>query len=661
VSVPTEGTGGSAPRPPRLKDLSEPGFAARYGTDRFTMSVLANRMRFVVEHMCGNLLNNAFSQILRDWYDFAATVSGPPEADYPMAAVSNSLAVFFGTMADGLRNAVEEFGAETLVPGDVLICNDPYRTGTHVNDVLLTRPVFHEGRLRAFVSLRAHQLDMGGPVPAGFSATKRNVYETGLVLSPQLLYQADRPVRSAFNLILDNARFGSLLLPDLRTIYQNLKLGERLLADTLERYGPEAFLAAMRYTCDVSADSMTAAVEALPDGLYHGETLIDADGVDDSLEFTVRVAVKKIGANIEVDLSGSSPQARTSINASVLDTKTAVGVGLKYLLDPDSPFTSGTYRPVDIVLPAGTIASAVPPDGPIFLYWEGANPVLAALLKALAGAVGPNAMGGDFGSTTIHSGNGVHPDGTPWVTAAQCGGEHGPWSATRHGDGDSYSVNYQGNNLDPATEALESDAPVVLLRKEYMTDSAGAGVNRGGAAVLKDSLWLTDAEHWSSPLQTKRPSGFGVYGGRDGKPGAVWLFENEGRPAGLLPVHDAVYEHSTPVAGVLDPVTKARDPEHGTYFYFASTPIWRTSPGAIFRYVTAGGGGWGEPLERDPERVRRDVRDGYVSIEGAERDYGVVVQGDPENDPEGLTVDFERTLSLRRERLAAAGHEGSQA
>jgi N-methylhydantoinase B len=632
----------------RLRDLGEAEFAARYGSDRFTMSVLANRMRFIVEHMCGNLLNNAFSQILRDWYDFAATISGAPDADYPMAAVSNSLAVFFGTMADGLRNAAEEYGPDQFQPGDVLICNDPYRTGTHVNDVLLTRPVFYQGELLAFVSLRAHQLDMGGPVPAGFSATKRNVYETGLVISPQLLYSQDRPVRAAFNLILDNARYGALLLPDLRTIYQNLRLGERLLTETLDRYGPAALRSAIRYSCDVSADSMTAAIGALPDGTYHGETLIDADGVDASREYTVQVTVRKAGPRVEVDLSGSSPQARTSINASVLDTKTAVGIGLKYLLDPDSPFTSGTYRPIDIVLPAGTIASATPPDGAVFLYWEGANPVLAALLKALAGAVGENAMGGDFGSTTIHSGNGVHPDGTPWVTAAQVGGEHGPWSATRHGDADSYAVNYQGNNLDPATEALESDTPVVLLRKEYVTDSAGAGYHRGGAAVLKDSLWLTEAEHWSSPLQTKRPPGFGVRGGGSGKPGAVWLFEDAGTDLGLLPVDDTVYARSMPVAGLLSPETKARD-EHGQYYYFASNPIWRTGPGAIFRYITAGGGGWGNPLEREPDRVREDVRDGYLSIAAAERDYGVVVTGDPDNDPEGLRIDEARTAALREQ------------
>jgi N-methylhydantoinase B len=116
------------------------------------------------------------------------------------------------------------------------------------------------------------------------------------------------------------------------------------------------------------------------------------------------------------------------------------------------------------------------------------------VFRALATALGERAVGGDCGSLSIHNANGVHPDGTPWVTTAQCGGEHGPWGATRHGDADSYSVFYLANNLDPATEAIETDVPVVVLRKEYVTDSAGAGTHRGGAAVLKDTLWLSDAD-----------------------------------------------------------------------------------------------------------------------------------------------------------------------
>ena len=238
-----------------LKELSDRQFHDRYNTDRFTASVLSSRMRYVVQHMCSGLLANAFSQILRDWYDFAATISGPPELNYPMNSVSNSLTLFLGTMDDGLRNTVEEYGPQNLRQGDVLICNDPYRAGNHVNDVLFIRPIFAEGRLVSFVTLRAHQLDMGGVVPAGFSGTKRNVYENGIVIGPMLLYRDDEPVESTFNLIFDNARFCELLLPDIKTIYQNLKLGESQLLGSIERYGVDAYLGATRYSCDVSAEA----------------------------------------------------------------------------------------------------------------------------------------------------------------------------------------------------------------------------------------------------------------------------------------------------------------------------------------------------------------------------------------------------------------------
>lgn len=635
-----------------LRDLDDAQFAERYGADRFTASVLASRMRYIVQHMCTGLLNNAFSLILRDWYDFAATISGPPEQNYPMSSVSNSLAMFLGTMSEAVRNTIEEYGPENLRPGDVVICNDPYRAGNHVNDICFIRPVFHGDRLISFVTLRAHQLDMGGVVPAGFSGTKRNVYENGLVLAPMLLYSNDKPIKAAFNLIFDNARFCALLLPDIKTIYQNLLLGEQLITESVQRYGVDAYLGAIRYSTDVSAEAMNTALRELPDGVYEAEEGIDCDGVDDSIEYRIHAKITKAGGKLEIDFSGTSPQARTSINAGILDTKTAVGVALKFLIDPATPFTSGAYRDVDIVLPAGTFISATPPDGAVFLYWESTGPVLLAVFRALEKALGRKAVGGDYGSLNIHNANGVLADGTPWVTTAQCGGEHGPWGATEAGDADSYSVVYQANNLDPATEAIESELPAVVLRKEYTPDSGGAGINRGGAGVLKDTLYLTAAEHWSSPLHTKAPSGVGVYGGSSGALGATWVFHsdylNVVQRKDLIGTDDEVYVGATPVAGMLDPETKTVDPD-GEYFYFASTPVWHTQPNSVFRYLTNGGGGWGKPAERDPERVRKDVRDEYVSIAGAYRDYGVVITGDPHGDPEGLEIDMEATAKRRAE------------
>jgi N-methylhydantoinase B len=635
-----------------LRELSEQEFAAAYGCERFTATVLASRFRYVVQHMCTGLLTSAFSVILRDWYDFAATISGPPAANYPLVAVSNSMLLFTGTMGDGLRNSVEEFGPERLQPGDVLLVNDPVRAGNHINDLMFIRPVFHEGQIVGFVNIRAHMLDMGGVVPAGFSGTKHNVYENGLVLGPMLFYRDEQPVKETWSLIFDNARFGAQMMPDMKSIYQNLLLGERLLLESIERYGLEAYQGAMQYTLDASAETMRDALEQLPDGVYEGEDFVDCDGIDDSEEFKVRVKITKRGSRVEVDFSGSSRQARTSINAGFLDAKTGTGVAFKYLLDPRSPFTSATYRDIDIVLPAGTLISALPPDGPIFLYFDTEEVVVHAIFRALEEALGEGAVGGNYGCLNIHNANGVNPDGTPWVTMAQCGGEHGPWGATKDGDADSYNVIYTCNNLDPATEAIESDCPVVIMRKEYGPDTAGPGANRGGAGVIKDSAWLTECEHHSMPLHIKRASGVGVNGGIDGRRGATWVFdadvEGKEEPGELIGIDSSVYADAEPIAGVLDPETHAVS-DDGTYFYFARVPVWRTQPNTTFRYLTNGGGGWGDPLAREPERVMRDVRDGYVTIAGAARDYGVVIEGDPDTDPEGLRIDASATERVRGE------------
>jgi N-methylhydantoinase B len=641
----------SAASEPLIRELSSEEFSARYSCDRFTATVLASRFGYIVEHMCSRLLTAAFSPILRDFYDFAATLTSPPERGYQTPAMSASILLFTGTMTDSVRNTVEEYGIERLQPGDVIVANDPYRNGTHVNDVLFTRPVFHEGRLACFVNMKAHQLDMGGMVPGGFSLAKRNVYENGLVLAPQALFRAGRPVHETWSLIFDNVRFGEILAPDMLTAVAELELGERMMLESIARYGLDAVLGAMTYVCDASAERMAVALAAVEDGEWVGEDLADCDAVDESEEYRVRVRIVKRGARAEVDFSGTSRQARSAINATALDAKTSVGVAFKSIFDPQGWFTSGTTRPIDIVMPEGTVISALPPDGAVFAYWEQSQVILSALLRALAQAVGEAAIAGDRGSANIHNANGLLADGRPWISAAQVGGEIGPFGANRHGDADSQMLSYQANGIGVAVEAIESDAPVVVLRHEIVPDSAGPGRFRGGAALLRDSLWLTAAQHHLMSLRFKRAPGFGANGGGAGATGGIWLWDEGERPPSLTQAGPGSYRSATAVGGVLDPETLAPAAD-GVFHYPHRVPFWETRPDTVLRYVNCGGGGWGDPLERDPELVKRDVRDGYVTIAGAASAYGVVVAGDPERDPEGLVLDLEATERLRTQLRA---------
>jgi N-methylhydantoinase B len=641
----------------RLKELSDEQFNALYGGDRFTASVIGSKYRYIVKHMCTHLMANAFSPILRDWYDFSSTLTGPPELGYPMAAVADSLIIFTGAMSEAVRNVVGEFGPENLQEGDILVCNDPYRTGTHINDVCFIRPVFYERRIVGFVNIEPHLTDIGGAVPGGMSPRKRNVYEDGLVIPPMLLYQQGRPVRSALSLIFENVRFADVVFRDVQTIASDLALGEQLLQETIERYGVQAHFGALRYATDVSAEAMSDAVLQAPDGVYEGDDLLDCDGIDDSEAYLLHAKVTIAGPRVEVDLSGSSGQARTSINASWLEAKTVVGVALKYLLDPKTPFTSGTFRPVDVVIPAGSIMSALPPNGPTTVYGRPSSALLIAIFKALGDALGMNGVAGDFCDSMAHNANGRRADGSLWITVSTCGGEHGPWGATRHGDAENSLSIPIANAVAPSMEQTEREIPVVLMRKEYATDTAGVGAHRGGAATVKDSYWFTASEHHLNSVHLRSASGFGVYGGGDGPTGGIWLWPGkDGSSPRFIDTDDSVYADAVAVAGVVNPDSQALDP-NGTFMYFGRVPNWAVGPGTMFRYQTAGGGGWGDPLDRPPAKVLSDVRDEYYSPEFARERFGVVVIGDPVGDPERLVVDERETAELRARMLRALGKE----
>ena len=303
------------------------------------------------------------------------------------------------------------------------------------------------------------------------------------MLSPRPLYKAGKPVQETWSLIFDNVRFGEILFPDMQTVCAELDLGERLLLETrraLRRRG--------RCTgrCDTSATrppSGSASRSRRPGRRVEGRgrRRLRRRRRLGGVPRPRRGGQARRPA--EVDFSGTSRQARTCINATALDAKTTVGRRDEVPVRPVGPFTSALLRSVDIVLPGGTIVSALPPDGAVFLYYEQNQAMISALLQAFAEALGPAAMAGDRGGTDIHNAYGVAADGTPWVSAAQCGGEIGPFGANVHGDADCQMLSYQANGIASPRRRSSPTCPSWSSGTRSSPDTAGPGYNRGGASV----------------------------------------------------------------------------------------------------------------------------------------------------------------------------------
>ena len=482
---------------------------------------------------------------------------------------------------------------------------------------------------------------MGGVVPGGFSLAKRNVYENGLVLVAAGAVQRRRAGRARPGaLIFDNVRFGEILAPDMLTVVAELELGERLLLESVERYGARRRARRDDYVCDASAERMAEALARAPRRRLgrrgHRPT---ATRVADDEEYRVRVAITKRGGRAEVDFSGTSRQARTAINATALDAKTSVGVAFKY--DP-RPARAGSprarSRPIDIVLPEGTVISALPPDGAVFAYWEQNQVILSALLRALAQArrrrrrspattaaptsttptaCSPTARRGSRRRRSAARSAPTAPTATATPTA-RCSPTRPTGSASR-------------------SRRSSPTRPVVVLRHELVPDSAGPGRHRGGAAMLRDSLWLhaAAAPPDVAALQARRRASASHGGRRRRDRRDLDLGRGRARTR-ALGTRARVLREATPIGRRARPADARPRPRRRLPLPVPPAVLGDRARARCCATSTAPAAAGATRSSATREAVKRDVRDGYVTIAGAARDYGVVITGDPDDDPEGL-------------------------
>jgi N-methylhydantoinase B len=633
-----------------IRDLTDVEFEAAYGCDRVTAEIIRNAMIMDVRHMTNALQRSSFSPIIRDQRDMACGIFAGPEENIDVVALAEGCMLHICTAPYNVRELVKEYGPESFRPGDVICANDPYRGGNHILDVTVIRPVFIDGKPEFFTANRAHHNDMGGSNPGGWNGgSVSTIYQEGLRVGPTLLYAEEHPVRSTFNLFLDNTRLPHNSLGDLRAQYGACVVGDRLLQALVEKYGLALVKGAVRYILDHGEQSMRAAIAVVPDGDYEFTDYLDDDGfeTDSPIKYHCKVSIR--GERAEMDFSGTERQCEGNISGVWSINASGAMIAFKMVVDPFTQLNAGAFRPIDLIFPAGSMVNCLPPTSHAASNVVSSERAASVVYGALAQAAPEKAFAENLSSTGIICWGGEDTrsgEPQPFVNMQL---SFGSWGGTPTADGLPYCLSVVGNCSEIPVEILELEYPFVCLDKEFMIDTAGPGRRRGGPGITYTNRSLVPAEI-SLSCDRMRYGPWGLFGGGDAMPQALYEVTDEDAPfeLGWSPV-----DVLRPMSGRFDENAHA-DSDGDSYLTSKFSHV-KVQSGTTLRIVNAGGGGYGDPLEREPELVLNDVRNELVSVEAAREHYGVVFDPDGKAVDEQATRDLRESLRGQERRLKLAG------
>ncbi|MFB6121165.1 MAG: hydantoinase B/oxoprolinase family protein [Halobacteriaceae archaeon] len=530
------------------------------GADPVTLEVVRNACMAVAEEMTATLVRTAYSPNVKERRDCSCALF---DAAGRMVAQAETIPVHLGAMPFSVRAAVEAFPAETLNPGDAVLLNDPFRGGAHLPDLTLVTPVFADGDVIAYAANRAHHADVGGATAGSVGAESTEIYEEGLRIPPVKLLDGGDYDESVRELLFANVRTPDERRGDLRAQVAANETGRERTAELVERHGRETFDDALAGVQTYSERRMRAEIDALPDGTYEFTDVLDDDGRGNR-DLPVSVAVTVDGEDVTVDFAGTAEQTEGPVNAVLAVTTSATYYALRCVTDPNIPPNHGCYRPITVEAPEGTIVNAEPPAAVVAGNLETSQRVTDAVFGALAEAVPDRVAAAGQGTMNNLTVGGTDPrDGEPFAFYATHGGGAGGRAGA---DGMDAVHVHMSNTQNTPVEVLETAYPLRVERYELRSGSGGDGEYRGGLGLRRDVAVRGDATA-SLLAERHRSQPYGLAGGKSGAPGAAYLF----------PDGDEDEAERLPAKTTLD-----------------------LDAGDVLSIRTPGGGGYGDPEDRDP-------------------------------------------------------------
>ena len=572
--------------------------------DPITLELFKNAIFSIADEMALTVFRTTYSGVLKDNMDYS---TGFADAEGRLAAQGLTLPGHLGSVPTAMAAIMRHFG-NAIAEGDVFIMNDPFDGGMHLPDIFVMKPLFHAGERLAFACTVCHHCDVGGRVAGSNASDSTEIYAEGLRIAPMKLYAAGKPNETILTFIEKNVRLPVQLFGDLRAQLAACHIAEKQFAELVARYGAEATKVLLQATIDHAERLTRAALGELPDGEWSFEDWIDDDGIDYGKPIRLFVTIRKRGGHMVVDWTGSNPQVKGAINNTLSFTKAASYTAVRLVLPPDIPNNEGVFRAIEVVCPPGTVGNAVLPAACAARGLTGfrmTDCMFGALAMMLPDKV---KAAGDGGNTGISIG-GYDQQRRPFVYVDfTCGA----WGARPWADGLDGNSHMFANMASHSVEVTEAEQPISLLAYEFVSDKAGAGKYRGGVPFRRDYRFNETEGVLQVRADRRDHRPFGLYGGSPGAPSENYL-----NPA----------QENRSLPGKFTMTIKQGD---------------------VFRHVLAGAGGWGDPLERDPDAVLWDVRNELLSPAKAAADYGVVLAA------AACTVDLaataERRAHLRQQR-----------